>query len=478
MCTSKKFPSFGRACFLALLFAAGCGGSYNNMTTPPAMPGAQSAQVTLSMTDAPPAGVTVITFEVSVTSATLYPGNVDLLAGKGPVRIEVKKLETESAFLSTASITPASFTQLNLTFANPELTFMNNTGANLAGCANGSVCQIKPTGPLSSTVNGMFNVTSGMQTGLLVDVNLNALLSNALDIDFSSAAAVTVQQQAMQNQGELEDLDGVSGIVASPANNAFMLQTANLGNISVSVDSDTAFGHFENCAAANFSCLSAGQSIDADLNVMATGSFVAKRIELRDDAQDANDDELNGVISKVDTSSQFEIVVTSELRGITNISVGDPIVVTLQTNGGGSKFEVNRDGVDVPSQFQNAFAGAADTSQLIPGQSVQVRKRSMSGGPAPSPVNVITDRVRLVEARFTATVSGAVNGANFNVNNLPGIFAAQGISMIQVQTSQQTNFENGSGVGSLTDGNMVSLRGLLFRNGSSAVLIADKVRRR
>jgi hypothetical protein len=103
-----------------------------------AMPGAQSAQVTLSMTDAPPAGVTVITFEVSVTSATLYPGNVDLLAGKGPVRIEVKKLETESAFLSTASITPASFTQLNLTFANPELTFMNNTGANLAGCANSS----------------------------------------------------------------------------------------------------------------------------------------------------------------------------------------------------------------------------------------------------------------------------------------------------------------------------------------------------
>jgi len=476
MRNARIFSRFSTA-LAALFFVAGCGSSYKSTTTtPPA--GAQTAQVTLSMTDAPPAGVTVITFEVSVTSAMLNPGNVDLLAGKGPVRIEVKKLETESAFLSTASIAPANFTQLNLTFANPELTFMNNTGASLAGCANGAVCQTKPAGPLTSSVNGTFNVTSGMQTGLLVDVNLSALLSSTLGVDFSSASAVTVGQQTKQNQGELEDLDDIGGIVKSPANNAFTLQTSNLGNISVAVDSNTTFGDFENCPAANFSCLADGQSVDADLNVLASGGFAAKRVELRDNAEDADEDELDGIVSKVDTASQFEIVVTSELRGVTNVSIGDPIFVTLQSSSGGSKFEVNSDGVNVPSQLENAFQGASDTSQLLPGQTVQIRKRGISGGPSPSPINVTTDRVRLIEARFTATVAGATSGANFNVNNLPGIFTAQGISTIQVQTSQQTDFDNGSGVASLADGTMVSLRGLLFKNGSSPVLIADKVRKR
>src|SRR5437879_4404735 len=173
------------ALFLGLLSAvllAGCGGSYS----PPVIgPGPQSTQVSVSLTDAPPAGVTVFTFEVTVTGATLSPGNVDLLAGKSPMRIEVKKLETENAFLSTANIAPGNFTSLNLTFSNPELTFRNDTGATLTGCASGSVCEIKPTGTLTATVNGAFNTTTGMQTGVLVDLNLANLITPSLGVDFS-----------------------------------------------------------------------------------------------------------------------------------------------------------------------------------------------------------------------------------------------------------------------------------------------------
>src|SRR5574337_1138376 len=63
---------------VAIAFLAGCSGS-NTMVPPPG----QSAMVSFSMTDAPPAGVTVLSFEVSLTGATLNPGNVDLLGGKG-----------------------------------------------------------------------------------------------------------------------------------------------------------------------------------------------------------------------------------------------------------------------------------------------------------------------------------------------------------------------------------------------------------
>src|SRR5262249_32892786 len=112
------------------------------------------------------------------------------------------------------------------------------------------------------------------------------------------------------------------------------------------------------------------------------------------------------------------------------------------------------------------------------GQTVQIRKRSMTGGPAPATITITTDRVRLRDTRFTATVSGAPTGSNFNVAGLPGLFVTAGVAQIQVQTSSQTNFDNVSGVSGLADGVVVSLRGLLFKSTPNPVLIADKVRKR
>ena len=466
--------------FLGLLSAAllsGCGGSYS----PPAIgpgPGAQSALVSVSLTDAPPSGVTVFTFEVTVTGATLNPGGVDVLAGKGPQRIEVKKLETENAFLSTANVPAGNYTTLNLTFSNPELTFRNDTGAMLAGCASGSVCEIKPSGTLSATVSGLFYSTSGSQTGVLVDLNLANLLTPSLGVDFSAASAVTATQQTKEAEGELEDIDDVDGIVANPSSSQFTLQTTDMGNITVTIDSNTQFEGFDTCAAANATCIQTGQSVEVDLMLLASGGFFAKKIELEDDAQQAAEDELDGVISKIDGPAQFEIVVNDELRAVANVSVGDPVTVMLTTSGGGTSFQVDTNGLTVPSSLQQAFEAATDTSQLLPGQTVQVRKLTMTGGPAPAAITITTDRVRLRDTRFTATISGAPSGNNFNVGGLPSLFTAAGISQVQVQTSSQTDFENVSGVSSLADGSTVSLRGLLFISIPNPVLIADKVRKR
>jgi hypothetical protein len=466
--------------FLGLLSAVllvGCGGSYNAPVMNPG-PGAQSAQVSVSLTDAPPAGVTVFTFEVTVTGATLNPGNVDLLAGKGPQRIEVKHLETENAFLSTANIAAGNYTSLNLVFSNPELTFRNDTGAMLGGCAPGSVCEIKPSGTLSATVNGLFYSTSGSQTGILVDLNLANLITPSLGVDFSTATAVKATQQTKDGEGDLEDLEDVNGIVANPSSTQFTLQTADMGNITVGIDSNTQFDGFDTCTAANATCVQSGQSVEVDLMLLASGTFVAKKIELQDEAQEAADDELDGVITKIDGPSQFEMVVSDELRAVANVSVGDPVTVMLTTTGGGTSFRVDTNGLSVPSTIQQAFEGATDTSQLLPGQTVQVRKRSMTGGPTPAAIAITTDRVRLRDTSFTATVSGAPSGNNFNVGGLPGLFTSAGISQIQIQTSSQTNFDNVSGVSGLADGSTVSLRGLLFKNTPNPVLIADKVRKR
>src|SRR5713226_3159516 len=280
--------------------------------TAAAAPGA--AAVSVTMTDTPPAGVTLLSFEVSVTGATLNPGSVDLLGGKGPIQIEVKQLETESAFLSTATVPAGTFTSLTLTFANPELTFKNDTGAALAGCAVGAVCEIKPTGMLTSTIDfpgsGVVIMTNS-PAGIQVDVNPGTILGATLGVDFSLAGAVSVQELTMKPAGELDDLDDLRGAVQNldTMNKKFTLHTSG-GDFPITTDNNTEFD-FEACAANNFICLQNNQVVDVDAKLMAGGVFLAKRIGFEDDAED---DELAGVVFKIDDATHFEMVVLDELR--------------------------------------------------------------------------------------------------------------------------------------------------------------------
>jgi len=78
---------------------------------------------------------------------------------------------------------------------------------------------------------------------------------------------------------------------------------------------------------------------------MAGGVFLAKKIGFEDDAED---DELEGIVFKIDDATHFEMVVLDELRSVNNVNVGNPTVVTLSNPG----FQVRADGLSVPSVLQ------------------------------------------------------------------------------------------------------------------------------
>jgi len=471
---------------LCLLFACvflifSCGGSMNN----PLRPGASMLSVTV--TDTPPMGVTVLSFEVSVTGATLSPGGVDLLAGRGPVRVEVEQLETESAFLSTASVAPGTYTSLNLTFANPELTFKNGTSGMLAGCAPGAVCEIKPSGTLTSMVNfpspGLViqgNPTGTMgeddqggdnertAMGIKLDLDVNTIVSAAMGVDFSQSGAVTVKQLAREMEGEFDDVNELRGTVQNPntTNMTFTLHTMN-GDFSITTDTNTRF-EFENCMANNFSCLQANTVVEVDAMMMPGGIFLAREISFEDNAED---DEMEGVVFKIDDATHFEMVVLDELRSLNNVSAGNPVVVTLSN----PSFQVQTEDVNAPSALVSAFQNATDTSQLLTGQTVEVRLTAPAN-PGP-PAMVTSDRVRLRMTQLTANVSGGPTPPTFMLGNLPSLFTGAGITTIKVATSSATDFDNVAGVSGLADTNTVSVRGLLF-NANPPLLEAKKVRKR
>ena len=63
----------------------------------------------------------------------------------------------------------------------------------------------------------------------------------------------------------------------------------------------------------------------------------------------------------------------------------------------------------------------------------------------------------------------------FNVGSLPALFTGAGITSIQVQTSSNTDFRGVTGVSGLADGNTVSLKGLLFKNGGNPPVLLREV---
>lgn len=426
-----------------------------------------TGNVAVMMGDTPPDGVTVLTFEVSLTGAVLQPGNVSLV--NTPIRIELKQLEVELAFLNAVQVPAGTYTSIQLTFANPELTFLNSTGATLAGCPNGQVCKIDPPlNPVTVNFSGPpfpLTIAANSSLGLLVDFDLQNSLSQTLSV---APVISIVTLPAVQGTGQIEEIEDVFGRVVSvdAANNRFTLDLTLSGQqLVVVVDAQTEFEDFDDdglCPPNNFSCIQVGQVLEVDLRILAGGVLRARKVEFEDGP---NAEEVEGIIVAIQSTTQFQIVVLNEVPNLADIEVGNLINVTVQS---GANFQIDPNGLTIPADLR--FESGAD---LLVGQTVQVRRRSGSSG-----TNINTDRVRLRRTRFTASVQTA-GAQTFQVNQLPALFTANGITSIEVRTSAETDFDNVSGAAALIAGDRVSLRGLLFRRtGGIPVLVAKKVRKR
>ena len=459
---------------------AGCGGSMNNVTTNP-LPTSRASTVTLTMGDTPPAGVTILSFELTVNGAQLNPHDPTHTAPQlltKPVDIQVTSLEIEKAFLNTSNIPPDTYDSITVTFSNPEMTIMNTSGAPIAGCADGAVCKLEPAiNPAMVTFSATpFPLMLGgnSQAGLLLDFNLNDSIQGDLTVNpvvsFTQLALLQPQnEQEKEPEQEMEEIDDVVGQITGvdASNNKFTLFLPRTGqSLAIQVNPDTQFEKFEEAGLqGDFSALAMGQIVEVDLELMTGGSMVAKKIELRQPANEV-EEESEGTITSVDSATQFKMVVVenTEVNGL--LQVGSEVTVTIQD---GAQFSIDNDGLSVPSNL--IFASAAD---LLVGQTVDVRALSGSTG-----TSAITDRVRLRKSQFTAQIS-AINGSDITVNSLPGLFTSANppVTEIIVQTSAETNFEDVSGLIGLAVGNTISLRGLLFKTSGDPVLLADTVRLR
>lgn len=435
----------------------------------------------MTVRDTPPTGITVLTFEVLVTQARLQPGNVPLVTT--PIEIEVKQLEVEAAFLNTLSVPAGNYTSIDVTFSNPELTFRNDSIAGLNVPCNsgsstvGSICEVKPAITTTVSYNGApfpLTVVANTPLGLLVDVNLSSIITSAVGIDFTAAGAVVVTQlQVAAGTGELEEIEDLVGTVTAKdtANSQFTFQIAQTGQtLTIKVDSVTEFDDFNDigCATDNFACVAVGQVVEVDLRLMPGGVLLAKKVEIEDND---NEEELEGIITKINSPTQFEMVLVEEAANVVGVDVGQLVVVNLLP---GAQLKIDDDNLNVNS----ADFDGSTTGDMLVGQTVEIERKSTPTGTPPA---MDTDRVKLKGTRLTATVQ-AVDTVNsqFTLNNLPGIFTSQvpAITSLVVNTQAETKFEKVANLAALVAGNTVSVRALLFKGPGVPFMVAKKVRKR
>jgi len=464
-------------------------GSGNNVTS-------TGVPVAVSMTDDPPAGVSVLFFQVSLTSATLTPGtgpSVSLLSNNTPIQIDVTQLQALSAFLSTANVPPDTYSNLSLTFADPQLVIYNQSDTSLgSGCAVGTVCQLTPTFDGTSATQTFtsapfpLTVSSGMPLGLLIDFHLNTVIQPDLSVNLSAANGVSVSTLPPAATPRFGFLTGTVGTVTA-SSNQFTMATRWGRTFTIDTTSSTTFNDFPSsaCTTAGIACLAQGQIVQVQISSIAGGILTASQVTY---IQQATAQTVEGTIVAIPAlplpagETLLRVILHQDptassalpLGGLASVAVWGP----LSGSNTPTTFSIDNNGFTIPAGL--TFTSAAN---LMVGQNIQITIvpgsiTNTGSGPGPSvwgpppSLSFTASALALEPSQLTGDVTAIDSGTTSFTLGFGGPFfapwptaaaTANALSFNVVTTGQTayTGFNPDSFSGLAAD-DFVSVNGWLF----------------
>jgi hypothetical protein len=498
---------------LLTLLLAGCGSSNKIGTC--ACPVAPSGAVSLSMTDDPPAGVSVLFFQVTLTDATLTPTTgspVSLLTTNGtstPIQIDVTQLQAVSAFLNTTAVTAGTYNSLSLTFANPQLVIYNQSDASLGStCPVGTVCQLTPafdgTSATQTFTSSPFPVTVNQNSplGFLIDFHLNTVIQSDLSVNLAAANGVTVSELPPAPMPAQFGFVTGTVTVAVPSTGEIELALPWGGSLFVDATSSTTFNNFPSsaCTTPSIQCVAQGQIVQVQISSnIANGLPTVSQVNY---VQQASTQTVEGTIVRIPPlplpagETIIDLILHQNPTANASSPIGAMASVAVWSPGFGSNpattFSIDNNGFTIPSGL--TFTGAAN---LTVGQTVQVTVTPgtltnngagpgpTAWGPPPS-IAFTASAVELEPSQVTGTITAINSGAaSFTLGVGAGPFFAPwplpnatGFSFNVLTTGQTAytgfNPDNFSG---LATNDFVSVNGWLFppATGTTPIIAAQSV---
>lgn len=479
----RNFFSLPFLLVVAVFALNSCSGPAGGGVTPPP-PG--NANLTITMTDAPPTGASFISFNVPIRAITLTPqtgADVNVFSPSTSLTLDMIRLQSDSALLGTFQVPSGTYTKMNITLDVVNTVFANTTTSAIGTCAAQTICKLNSGTPptQSFTFTTPLVVTTGAHPGLDIDFNLNNLVTtqNGITLDFNQAniLKITNLPRTGQASGTLDTIEDFTGVVTALSGSNVTITSGTRGTLSGAVTGNTTYTGLSSSStvcggqAPTASCLGLNKTVSVDASISAVGVVTITEVDFLDDPFT---NEIEGTIYPTTTPGTYGMIVSDKVNATNNalltpVSPGATISITLDPS---ATFAI-----DTRNLLFSTPIGFSSAADIFPGQEVMIRVKSATNGTV---LAVVADRLVLRYTRTTGTVN-TVGGTAFTVNNLPAFFGTFILSPGVQTFSGVTTFDGFSALGDLATGNpTVSFRALYLNPNTASngqPFLAAKVRK-
>lgn len=447
----------------ALLAGVACGGG---TSSPPGGGGGGGASTTVAQVkigDAP--ADRVITFEVTVGPITMTPTTGSAVTVLSATRrLELTHLSGTNEPLALFNIPQWAYTSATLTISNPEVVFINNLG---------QIVKLQPVFNQAVTVSFSPAFTVGASAPV---VNIDLNVANSLTFDGQgnvngvkispSSFALATSAVAGQNEQEFEngELEDTTGAVSSVSGSTFVLALGSGMSLTFATDANTEFK--DGAALASM----ANMVVTVEGATKSDGTLYAKEIE---GVETAGGAEVEGLISHVTGNPVTQLTFTADDgsgSGMDDTKVGSNFSVDVS----GAGYKVDKGNIDtsgiggLPATPNFPFDG----STVHAGQRVEIESHNSVSG---SSLNA--EKVKLQQQAVSGTVSG-LSGTAPTTFTLT-VAADSAFAMLSGSTTVTVFWQPGTDLHNLshtlTNGDAVRIRGLVFFTGTKFNMIARRI---
>lgn len=490
---------------LALSFALGCSGAgpttattsptATSTPTTPASPGtpapstAPPSQTPLSVTIGDAPSQRVASFEVTVTSVILNAADgsqVNVFSGSR--RVEVTHLAGTFAPLVLSSVPQGTYTQLQVTLADPEVSFVGDDASlhNFADVGFTRTLTIVLTPPLAVTGT----------TAMMLNLDLNAAASIAIDPATNTVTinpVITVGSQPadeQQHEPEAGELEHIAGTVTAVNVSAgtFTISAGQSGlTLTFATNTNTRFD-IGGTQPGTVASLAAGMVVRVDGVTQSDGTLLATEVEASQPATTAVDAE--GLVTSITGNPVTEFTLLAQDANDDHHDGEDDSRAMV-----GGALSVN---VDASTQFTVDAGGLAFDPAAFPFDAAHLSKAQRVEADSTTPPQIMTgassstvlsaQQVRLQAQALTGTVSnqlGSSTSGQFTLTVAPdsafalltGTTTVTVFSQTQTDTRQDAFNDDRGGDGGGNGGTapVVRVRGLLFFDGTAYKMLASRV---
>ena len=426
--------------------------------------GGGNATVSFVLTATPPdptLALSIQAFRATITGITLTPATgtaVNVTLNSNSYVAEFNRVTSDSTLLAAQVSVPAgTYTQVQVFFSDPSLTFCTQVNPGVPGCTAGTLASVGGTGG-SATISTNLTFAANQQTGIALNANLASALTftgqTISAVNLAAAGAFTANTlppsstQTDLGSGELSHVDDVMGLVTSVSGSTLTLQTSTRGTITATANSSTQFS--SDCSTQTFNgCVLANTVAIVDTILNADGTLTLTFFQPLAFSSDIVEGVVTGVPNSV--TNQFTVVVTDSVFAgngsilSSQVHLGDQVLVTLTSP---NPFQIVSKGLQVPigSSFENSTSVAA----IQPGQTVAFPALTFTAQSGVTPGSATAKDLALRFTRITATL-GSVSSPTFSATTFPPFFGITVPQQFQT-TSGRLSLDGVSNLASLSAG--------------------------